>query len=90
MPLAWEQGRLSFAGEPRAHDAASVSVDDLVAAVAAAGYTATPPAAPRTSPGDEAQPTDAPQTAGSDRGAETDALRTRLLVSLLLAVPTRQ
>ncbi|HRI99082.1 MAG TPA: heavy metal translocating P-type ATPase, partial [Nocardioides sp.] len=55
---------------------ASVSADDLVATVAAAGYAA---ALPRTEP--------AAGDGGEERDPELDSLRQRLLISALLTVP---
>src|SRR5690242_12222529 len=57
----------------------TVSTDDLLATVAAAGYAATLPAA---------LPAAGPAAAEDDAGdPELDALRQRLLVSALLTVP---
>ncbi|HKY15492.1 MAG TPA: cation transporter, partial [Microthrixaceae bacterium] len=52
-------------------------VEDLVAAVEAAGYTATPPR----------RPSEAKATAADDEVDETTQLRTRLQVSVALTVP---
>ena len=65
--FATEKARVTFEGEP-------TSLDDLVAQVEKAGYTAT---APTAEPGREAAEPDDP----------TRALRDRALVSMLLSVP---
>ncbi len=60
----------------KVHVAPDVATEDLLAAVAAAGYGATLPAPPAT---DVAEP--------ASRDVELDSLRTRLIVSALLSVP---
>jgi Cu+-exporting ATPase len=66
---ATEQARVSYP--------AALHVDDLVAEVEKAGYTAAPPAPPTPERDSAAPPRDDP----------ADALRRRLLVSLVLSVP---
>jgi P-type Cu+ transporter len=67
---------------------ASVTTDDLIAAVAAAGYTATLPTPPAPGPNPE---TGAGSDAGGDAGdvheAAVRSLRQRLLISAVLTVP---
>ena len=60
------------------------SVEDLVAAVEAAGYTATLPVPPRTA---DAESTADGEAAADPAEAPVRALRQRLLISLVLSVP---
>ncbi len=66
---------------------ASVSTDDLLAVVAAAGYGATVPAPPRRPVTDGAPGSVAPETAEERPDAELRSLRDRLVISAALTVP---
>ena len=68
---------------------AAVSTEDLIAAVQAAGYTATLPAPPARLTPDSSTTGEAASSdgEGEDRDEATDALRRRLLISAALSVP---
>jgi Cu+-exporting ATPase len=70
--FATEKAKVTYSG--------SVDPAELVAAVAATGYTATPPSAPAAGGGESVEPT----AADSDGAA---SLKVRLLVSLVLTIP---
>ena len=69
--------------------AAAVSAEDLMAAVQAAGYTATLPTPPARPTPDSSTTGEAASSdgEGEDRDAVTDALRRRLLISAALSAP---
>ena len=79
--LATEKARVSYPD--------AVSTDQLVAAVASAGYTATLAPESRGLRGahDEAERTGAPEGAGAEQGTGATSLRTRLLISAILSLP---
>ncbi len=78
------EASVNFATEKaRITHSEDVSVAELVAAVESAGYTATPP----SSPAGKTETSESGELERVERGA-TDTLRTRLIVSLVLAVPT--
>ncbi|MEQ7848805.1 heavy metal translocating P-type ATPase [Nocardioides kribbensis] len=64
-----------------------VSVEDLLATVAAAGYSATPPPSPADRRTDGGEGADGPGGHEERADAELGALRLRLLVSLALSLP---
>lgn len=64
-----------------------VSVEDLLATVAAAGYSATPPPSPADRRTDGGEGADGPGSHEERADAELGALRLRLLVSLALSLP---
>ncbi|KQP65635.1 MULTISPECIES: heavy metal translocating P-type ATPase [unclassified Nocardioides] len=64
-----------------------VSVEDLLATVAAAGYAATPPPSPADRRTDGGEGADGPGSHEERADAELGALRLRLLVSVALSLP---